>query len=44
MTTGLSMQDSELNGPAPELEANISLAKMGPNSSLGAFDLRCSVG
>jgi hypothetical protein len=33
-STGLSMQDSKLNGPAPESGANISLAKMGPSSSL----------
>jgi hypothetical protein len=29
--TRLNMQDSELNGPAPELEANKSLAKLGLN-------------
>jgi hypothetical protein len=28
MTTGLNMQDSKLNGPAPQPEANISLAKI----------------
>src|ERR1700744_1566430 len=43
-TTGLNMQDSEIIGPAPELGANISLAKMGPSGPPGPLDRRGRVG